>query len=106
MSGLAGHLRERVTLLSPTPARDALGAQGEDWTLVDLVWASAAPEGTGAPFAGDARTALPLWRVTMRPCAVAVGDRIERVSGTIEVRAVVRDPALPDRVVAIGEERR
>ena len=106
MSALAGCLRERVALLTPTAARDALGAGGEDWTLVDLVWASVAPAGTGPLFAGGARAAPPLWRVTLRPCAVAVGDRIERTNGTIEVRAVVRDPALPDRVVAIGEEVR
>ncbi len=106
MTALAGFMRERVALLTPTAARDALGAGGEDWTLVDMVWASVAAHGTGAPIAGDARAALPLWRVTLRPCPVAVGDRIERVTGIIEVRAVERDPALPDRVVAIGEERR
>ena len=107
MSGeFAGAMRERVTLLTPSAGRDALGGAGEDWTVVDLVWATVEPAGRGPFFAGAARAALPLWKVTLRPCAVQVGDRIERTSGTVEVREVRIDPALPDRVVAIGEEVR
>ncbi len=106
MTGFAGTMRERVTLLTRAPARDALGAAGEEWVPVEMVWASVVPEGQGALYAGDARDALPLWKVTLRPCAVRVGDRIERVSGTLDVRSVRIDPRQPDRVIAIGEERR
>ena len=107
MSGeLAGRMRERVTLLTPSAGRDALGGAEEDWTLVDIVWAAVEPAGRGPFLSGDARAALPLWKLTLRPCAVQVGDRIERTSGTVEVREVRRDPALPDRIVAIGEEIR
>ncbi len=42
----------------------------------------------------------------MRPCAVAVGDRIELAWATIDVREVRSDPRLPDRIVVIGEEVR
>jgi len=107
MSGeFAGTMRERITLLTPSAGRDALGGGEEDWTIVDLVWAAVEPAGRGPFFTGDARAALPLWKVTLRPCGVRVGDRIERTSGTIAVREVRIDPALPDRVVAIGEEIR
>jgi hypothetical protein len=107
MSGeLAGRMRERVTLFTPSAGRDALGGVEGDWTLVDLVWAAVEPVGRGPFFTGDARAAPPLWKLTLRPCAVRVGDRIERTSGTVEIREVRIDPALPDRVVAIGEEIR
>lgn len=105
MSGeYAGRLRERVALLRPSAARDALGAGDGAWETIALVWAGAEPEGRGGLFSGEARTARPLWRMTLRPCAVAVGDRIERVDGVLSVREVRRDPRQPDRVVAIGEE--
>lgn len=107
MSGdYAGRLRERVALLRAGAARDALGAGDGAWEAIALVWAGVEPEGRGPLFSGEARSAQPLWRVTMRPCAVAVGDRIERVDGVLAVREVRRDPRQPDRVVAIGEELR
>ena len=104
--GFAGRLRERVTWLGPSAGQDALGAAGEDWTVRDTVWAAVEPEARGALVAGEAAAALPLWRVTMRPCAIAVGDRIELAWATIDVREVRSDPRVPDRIVAIGEERR
>lgn len=106
MSGFSGTLRERVSLLTPTATRDALGTDTRDWTFVTLVWASVAPAGQGAAFVGDARDGEPVWRVTMRPCPVKVGDRIERTNGIILVREVIDDPSFPDRIVAIGERVR
>ena len=96
MKDFAGSLRERVEILKRTAARDALGAPGEDWTLADQVWASAVPIGRGAE--DSAR-----WRLTMRPCAVAVGDRIDRAGHMLEVRDVTADPAFPDRIAVVGD---
>lgn len=102
----AGAMNERVTLLKPTAGRDALGDAGGDWTMVDLVWARVVPAATGPDHAGDTRAGLPRWRMWMRPCAVAVGDRIERVNGVLDIVEVTADPAMPDRVTILGEERR
>jgi head-tail adaptor len=109
MSGLgefAGTMRERVVLQRRSAGQDALGAAEDDWTIIDVVWASVRVAGHGASDVGDAASALPLWRVTLRPCDVRVGDRIERITNVIEVREVIDDPALADRVVAIGGARR
>jgi len=105
-AGFAGRLRARVAWLSPTGGRDALGAAEQNWTLHDMLWAAVEPEGRGPLVAAEAASAMTVWRVTMRPCAIAVGDRIELDWATIDVREVRRDPRRPDRVVAIGEEVR
>jgi head-tail adaptor len=106
MSGFAGILRERVVIERRTETRDALGASDEDWTVIDVVWASARPVGSGPDFVGGAGASFPMWRLTLRPCDIRVGDRVERVTNRIEVREVIVDPTLPDRVVAIGDELR
>jgi head-tail adaptor len=106
MSGFAGILRERVVLQRRSESRDALGALDDDWTVIDVVWASARPIGHGEAHVGQALDARPLWRVSLRPCDVRVGDRIERLTHSVNVTRVIADPALPDRVVAIGEEVR
>jgi head-tail adaptor len=106
LNGFAGTLRERVVLQRRTATQDALGGQEDDWTVIDVVWASVRPAGHGPFHAGDAASAMPVLRVTLRPCDVRVGDRIERIHGFITAREVIVDPALPDRVVAIGELRR
>lgn len=103
MKEFAGRMRERVELMKRTPGRDALGAGEEDWTVIDLVWASAVPVGNGPDYVADALDRPTRWRMELRPCPVEVGDRIARVRNTLEVREVVVDPAFPDRVVITGE---
>lgn len=104
--GFAGTLRERVTWLRPTSGRDALGAGEQDWTVLDVIAAAVLPAGTSGAFAGDARSALPRWQVTVRPCGIGVGDRIDWAGAILDVQEVQADPRLPDRIVAIGEQRR
>lgn len=95
-----------MVLQRRTAGQDALGAIEDDWTIIDVVWASVRPAGHGALQEGATAAAMPLLRVTLRPCDVKVGDRIERIFDMVHVREVIVDPALPDRVVAIGESRR
>jgi head-tail adaptor len=106
---LAGRLRERVSVSREEQARDPLGAGGV-WSLVGEGWAEVRPEARGALFAGDGRSALPAWRVTMRPVGrgndMTVGDRIGWGERTMIVREARVDPALSDRIVAIAEEER
>lgn len=106
MSGeLAGALRERVTVSRADEARDPLGAGG-GWAIIGEGWAEVRPEARGPLFAGDGRSALPAWRVTMRGDGISVGDRIGWRARTMIVREARVDPALPDRIVAIAEEER
>ena len=100
MSGFAGTLRTRVTWLRPTEARNALGADGEDWTVIDVAAAAIVPAATGAAVAGDAAAAMPVWRVTARPFPVRVGDRLEWAAATIDVREVQTDPRLVEHARA------
>ena len=92
MSGLAGLLRERVTVMRADDARDALGGVGGTAAVVGSVWAGCVPD-------GDRR-----WRIAMRPFGVRVGDRIERVGMTVRAVRVLADPRMPDRITVYAEE--
>lgn len=92
-SEFAGRIGERVTLSRPVADRDALGGWTGGWRATDTVWAEVEPE------------AKPLfWRVTLRPAALFVGDRIDWGAETLRVRSVRIDPEAPDRMVAIAEQ--
>ncbi|SFR98048.1 phage head completion protein [Sphingomonas jatrophae] len=101
--GLAGTLRERVTVLRQGAERDALGGAAGDWVEVARVWAAPRPERSVASKDGAVRGAL-RWTVALRPCPVAVGDRLARGDGLLAVTAVERDPATPDRILVHAEE--
>lgn len=107
MSGaeLAGRLVERVTVSRRSDARDAMGSEAA-WVLAGSGWAEVRPEKRGPAFVGEALSALPLWRVTMRAGGLQIGDRIGWGARSLIVRELIEDPALPDRIVGIGEEER
>lgn len=100
----AGRLRVRAALSRPDASRDALGAPGGGWIDRGTVWAAVEREGRGDLALADRRTAWPLWRLTMRPHDIVVGDRLEWGAATALVREVRADPTLPDRMVVIAEE--
>jgi len=93
VSALAGLLRERVTVARPDPARDAQGGLGDGLLSIGSVWAGFVPDGARR------------WRIAMRPCDVAVGDRIGRVGMRLTVVRVLADPRMPDRITVYAEER-
>ena len=90
--GLAGLLRERVTVMRDDASRDALGGGTGAVAIVATVWAGCVPD-------GDRR-----WRIAMRPCGVRVGDRIGRVGMTLRAVRVLADPRMPDRITVYAEE--
>lgn len=106
MSGgeFAGRLAERVTLARRVPDRDQYGGWTGGWLTLGSAWALVEPEGDGVAEAGDAAVGARRWRVTLRPAALIVGDRIGWGAETLEVRRAWSDPALPDRMIAIAEE--
>lgn len=96
MSEFAGRMGERVTLSRPVPDRDALGGWTGGWATSRQAWAVIEPFGE--------RQAEPLlWRVTMRPTPLFVGDRVLWGTETLQVRTVRIDPGTPDRMIVIGE---
>lgn len=102
MKDFAGTMKEKVELWQRTPARDALAGEGGDWTLLGLIWAAAEPVGLDAARDDDGDRPQ-RWQVTLRPCEVAVGDRIARPLQMLEVLDVLADPARPDRVTVTAE---
>lgn len=105
--GLAGVLRERVLVERPDEARDALGGRGGDWIAEGAAWALLEPAGRGGDVRGDAREAMPRFRVLMRARGdVAPGWRLVWRGAGLMVAAVERDPRAPDRMVLLVETMR
>lgn len=102
----SGRLRARVALSRSSDARDALGAADGGWIENGTAWGSVEFAGHGALAAGNVRTGMSVWRVTLRPCDVRVGDMVDWGNRAMIVRVLEEDPALPDRIVAIGEQCR
>ena len=103
----AGSLRERISIDQPAPSRDALAARQGQWTSDGSAWAHIAPLMPADMAAADALTALPRWTVTLPPRAgLMPGTRLLWRGRYLMVRAVMRDPARPDRQILTCEEMR
>ncbi len=98
MSGLASRLNRRVAVM-----REAEGAPA----CVETRWAELRPVATLAPGVdGDALVARGRWRVVMRTAVdVRLGDRLRWAGPELRVLRVTRDPARPDEVELVAEER-
>ena len=109
MSGreFAGLLRERVLIEALTEERNALGAQLPEWVVVARCLAVVAPEGVGAEAEGQALSAMPRFKVTIRVReGINVGQRVRWGTRLLSVHQRVDDPALPDRILLRCEEIR
>ncbi|WP_083671996.1 hypothetical protein [Sphingomonas montana] len=91
-AGLAGLLRERVTVSRGDATRDAQGGVSGNLVALGIVWAGCVPD-------GERR-----WRIAMRPFDVRVGDRIGRAGMVLRVVRVLADPRMPDRITLFAEE--
>lgn len=97
---LAGLLRERVVVEHWREARDAAGSDAGAWEGAGPAWAAIVPDGAGEPVLGAARRSGQGWRVTLRADArLGLASRLWWRGEVLSVRAVERDPRLPDRVV-------
>ena len=107
MSEFAGTLRERITIERPTTSRTPEGLQQPGWEPVASCLAAIAVEGVGPESEGQALSAMPRLRVTIRRrSGVTIDQRIRWKSRTLMVRSVVDDPRLPDRLVLRCDEVR
>lgn len=96
MTGLAGRLRQRVTLERKSPARDALGGSTGEWLADGQHWAELAP--------GSAERR---WTAMMRRGPVIeIGDRLVWKGRLLRVTAAIADPWMPDRLRLACEEMR
>lgn len=107
MSEFAGTLRERIVVEQPQLLRNAMGLQQEGWSTLFRCFASIVLESVGSESEGQALSAMPRFRVTMRKrSGVSVGNRIRWAGRQLLVRQVLEDPASRDRMTMRCEEVR
>ena len=108
MSGeFAGTLRERVVIEQPISLRNAMGLQEPGWEEVCRCLASVALESVGAESEGQALSAMPKYRVTIRRRdGIALDQRILWSGRTLMIRQLLDDPRERDRTTMRCEEVR
>jgi head-tail adaptor len=103
----AGTLRERIIIERPTTLRTPAGLQESGWEQVGTCLAAIRLEGVGAESEGQALSAMPRLRVTIRRRdGIAIDQRIRWGTRTMMVRQLLDDPRYPDRIVVRCEEVR
>lgn len=103
----AGTLRERVVIERAVSTRNAMGLQEPGWEQVCRCLASVALESVGAESEGQALSAMPRYRVTIRKReGVTVDQRITWNGRKLMVRQTLDDPRQKDRIAMRCEEVR
>jgi len=108
MSGeFAGTLSERVLIERPIAVRNAMGLQEPGWELVCRCLAGVALESVGPESEGQALSAMPRYRVTIRRRdGLALDQRVSWSGRKLMVRQLLEDPAAKDRLTMRCEEIR
>ena len=107
MSEFAGTLRERVIIERPTSVRNAMGLQEPGWERVCECLASIALESVGPEAEGQALSAMPRYRVTIRAREeIAIDQRVSWKGRRLMVRQLLDDPRSKDRISMRCEEVR
>lgn len=98
-SGLAALLRERIVIEKPSDERNAMGLPEPAWTVFAERRASVVPEGAGSESEGMALSAMPRFRVTLRPVeGLTIEHRVKWNGRTMMIRQIDDDPRLKDRL--------
>jgi head-tail adaptor len=107
MSEFAGALCERISFERRSDARDLLAGVRGKWRYDGAAWAAVAPLGAGDAVEGDALSALPRWRVTIRSReGLEPGSRIIWRGRFLRVRSVESDPREPAQLILTTQEQR
>lgn len=107
MKEFAGTLREHINIERPTTTRTPTGLQESGWEPVARCLAAIELEGVGPESEGQALSAMPRLRVTIRRReGVAIDQRIRWRARTLMVRQMLDDPRFQDRLVLRCEEVR
>jgi len=103
----AGTLSERILIERPVTSRTAMGLQDAGWEKVCRALAAIEPDGAGAEAEAQALSAMPRFRVTIRPRdGLAVGQRVTWRETQLMVRQLLANPREPDRIVLRCEQVR
>lgn len=106
-SEFAGTLKERILIERPSNARTAMGLQTAGWETVARCLAGIEPEGVGPEAEGQALSAMPRFRVSIRTRdGIAIDQRITWGKRMLMVRQLVDDPRRRERIVMRCEEVR
>jgi head-tail adaptor len=107
MSEFAGTLRERILVEQPISVRNAMGLQEPGWEEICRCLASIALESVGQQSEGQALSAMPKFRVTIRwREGIAIDQRISWNGRKLMVRQLLDDPRTKDRITMRCEEVR
>lgn len=107
MSEFAGTLRERIVIEQPVSVRNAMGLQEPGWEEVCRCLASVVLQNVGQQSEGQALSAMPRYRVTIRRRdGIALDQRITWDGRKLMVRQLLDDPRSKDRVAMLCEEVR
>jgi head-tail adaptor len=108
MSGeFAGTLRERVLIERPISTRNAMGLQEPGWEQVCRCLANVALESVGAESEGQALSAMPRYRITIRSRGgIGLDQRITWAGRRLMIRQLLDDPGQRDRIAMRCEEVR
>jgi head-tail adaptor len=103
----AGALRERILIERPVARRTAMGLQEDGYEKVCRALAAIEPDGAGAEAEAQALSAMPRFRVTMRPRdGIAVGQKITWGDIQLMIRQLLHNPLERDRLVLRCEQVR
>ena len=107
MSEFAGTLRERILIEQAISVRNAMGLQEPGWQEVCRCLASVVPDSVGPQSEGQALSAMPKFRVTIRARdGIALDQRISWNGRFLMVRQMLDDPRAKDRISMRCEEVR
>jgi len=107
MSEFAGTLSERIIIERLVGERTPTGVQQSAWDSVCSCLAAIAPDGAGAESEGQALSAMPRFRVTIRRReGITIDQRVNWRGRLLMVRQMLDDPREKDRIVMRCEEVR
>lgn len=107
MSEFAGMLSESIVIERPVGTRDAMGLQQAEWSLHCRCRAAIAPEAPGPESEGQALSAMPRFKVTIRRRdGIAIDQRVGWRGRLLMIRQILEDPRAQDRLVLRCEEVR
>lgn len=107
MTEFAGTLRERILIEQPVSIRNSMGLQEPGWEEICRCLAGIVLESVGPQSEGQALSAMPMFRVTIRwREGIAIDQRISWNGRKLMVRRLLDDPRTKDRVTMRCEEVR
>lgn len=107
MNEFAGTLRERILIEQPVSVRNDMGLQEPGWEQVCSCLASIVLADVGQQNEGQALSAMPRYRVTIRARdGLALDQRISWDGRKLMIQQLLDDPRAKDRIAMLCEEVR